>query len=61
MSDRLLSAKELADKLGVSEATVYRHTREWPCVRVGPLVRFDYDAVLEHLEQQQAQDVEATG
>lgn len=60
MSDRLLTARELADKLGVSEATVYRNTQAWPCVRVGPLVRFDYDAVLEHLAAQ-AQEAEATG
>jgi excisionase family DNA binding protein len=45
VSDRLLTARELAERLGVSVDVVYRHTGEWPVVRIGKLVRFDYDAV----------------
>jgi len=51
MSDRLLSPRELADKLGVSITHVYRHAPEWPCVRIGQLIRFDYDQVFEYLQQ----------
>ena len=60
MSERLLTAKELADRMGISVDVVYRNTGEWPVVRIGKLVRFDYDAVLEHLAEQ-AQEAEATG
>jgi excisionase family DNA binding protein len=50
--ERLMNAKELADRLGVSVDVVYRHTGEWPVVRIGKLVRFDYAAVLEYLERE---------
>jgi excisionase family DNA binding protein len=48
----LLSPQELADRLGVSRATVYRNSAVWPSLRVGSAVRFDYDAVVAYLERQ---------
>lgn len=55
MSERLLTAQELAERLNVSVALVYRNGPEWPCVRIGNMLRFDYDAVVEHLQQVQAE------
>jgi excisionase family DNA binding protein len=48
----LLTPRELAERLNVSVDTVYRHAGEWPCVRIGPVLRFDYEQVLDHLQQE---------
>jgi excisionase family DNA binding protein len=52
-TDRLLTAKELAYHLGVSESWVYRAALrgEIPVVKVGKYRRFDYDAVREALAE----------
>jgi excisionase family DNA binding protein len=52
VAERLLSPAELADRLGVSRATVYRNSAVWPSLRVGSAVRFDYEAVVAYLERQ---------
>lgn len=43
MSDRLLDAKEIADRLGVPKTWVLESARSgaMPCVRLGRYVRFD--------------------
>lgn len=48
MTPKLLDAKEVADRLGVTPETVYRMARkgEIPSVRFPTLVRFDWDAVI---------------
>lgn len=42
MSDQLMSADDLAAKLGVSVETVYRMCRagKWPAAKIGRLYRF---------------------
>jgi excisionase family DNA binding protein len=52
--DALLTAAELATRLGVSRATVYRNSAVWPSLKVGSSVRFDYDQVVAYLERQRA-------
>ncbi len=52
---RLLTAQELAERLNVSVGFVYRSATEWPSVRIGNMIRFDYDAVLEYLARVQAE------
>ncbi|MER2009246.1 MAG: helix-turn-helix domain-containing protein [Psychrobacillus sp.] len=44
----MLSAKQLAELLNVSEFTVYRlaKKRKLPCYTVGGQIRFRYDALL---------------
>jgi excisionase family DNA binding protein len=58
MDDRmsLITAPELAKQLDVSESLIYRLARkgEIPSYRVGPLIRFDLEEVLEALEQEAA-------
>lgn len=49
---RIVSAKELADELQVSVASIYRLTRQGriPCLELGlRTCRYDLDAVLETL------------
>lgn len=50
---RLLTAVELAARLGVSRDTVMRltHRREIPCHRIGRSVRFDWPAVVAATQQ----------
>ena len=45
----LLDVRELAQRLDVTEATVYRLTSEGklPALRVGRLIRFEWASVLE--------------
>lgn len=52
----LITAPELAKQLDVSESLIYRLARkgEIPSYRVGPLIRFDLEEVLEALEQEAA-------
>lgn len=49
--NRLLSANELAEALGVSLSTVRRLTRDGqiPVIRVRSMVRYDISAVVEAL------------
>ena len=57
---RLLTAKELAERLGVSSLTVHEwaRTRRIPSVRpTRKTIRFDYDAVVEAVTK----DDQATG
>jgi hypothetical protein len=49
---QLLTAQQLADRMNVSIDVVYRHSSDWPCVRIGQMLRFDYDQVIEHLKVQ---------
>lgn len=50
---QVLNPNELADLLGVSKKTIYRHVslRGMPCLRVGKQLRFRRDTVLEWLER----------
>lgn len=52
MSERLLDAKEIAEKLGVPESWVRESARSGaiPCVRLGRYVRFDLADVEEWIE-----------
>lgn len=52
MTDRLLDAKEVAARLGVSESWVREAARTGalPCVRLGRYVRFDPDDVERWIE-----------
>lgn len=52
MSDRLLTADELAARLNVSKAWVYRYRGPGRIVLSRTLVRFDYDQVVGHLAGQ---------
>jgi excisionase family DNA binding protein len=51
MSDRLLDAREIAERLGVPESWVRESARSGaiPCVRLGRYVRFDLADVEEWL------------
>lgn len=53
MTERLLTAKELAERLNVSPSWVYGY-RGPGRVKVGAAVRFDYDQVREHLQDEAA-------
>jgi excisionase family DNA binding protein len=56
MSDRLLTASEIAEVLSMEEGWVRRHTRGGliPHVRLGPkYVRYRLDAVLRWVEEQE--------
>jgi excisionase family DNA binding protein len=44
-----LNVKQLAERLGVSRDTVYRHADEWGVLRVGGVLRFDWEAVQARL------------
>jgi excisionase family DNA binding protein len=54
MTDRLLNAKEVADRLGVPESWVRQETRagRMPHVRLGRYRRYDWDEVVAWLETQ---------
>jgi excisionase family DNA binding protein len=56
VSDRLLTAAEVAERLNVPESWVRQESREgrMPHVRLGRYVRFDWPAVVEWLEEQRA-------
>jgi excisionase family DNA binding protein len=49
---RLLNVKQLAEILNVKEKTLYHWERQGrlPCIRLGRLVRFDYDTVMKRME-----------
>jgi excisionase family DNA binding protein len=53
VSDRLLDAKAVADRLGVPETWVRESARSgaMPCVRLGRYVRFDLADVERWLEE----------
>ncbi len=53
MSERLLTAQELATRLNVSVALVYRYRGPGRIV-LSSRVRFDYDQVIQHLSQASA-------
>lgn len=48
-NDKLLSAKELADHLRISEDMVYRLCKnpEFPKIPIGRIYRFNYEAVIK--------------
>ena len=55
--EELLTPKELAAKLKVHACWVYERTKKeaknpLPCIRVGNLLRFRLNEVLEHLKNQ---------
>lgn len=52
-NDKMLSAKELAGKLGVARELVYQMVREGqiPCHRIGTAMRFNNEDVREALER----------
>ncbi len=51
MSERLLTAQELAERLNVSPQWVYRYRGPGRVVLTdGALVRFDYEKVIAHLD-----------
>ena len=52
MTDQMISADEVARRLGMSVETVYRYVRDdrIPYYRVGPILRFDWDEVLGALK-----------
>jgi excisionase family DNA binding protein len=52
MSDRLLTAREVAERLGTNESWVREHTRAGniPHVRLGRWVRYEWEAVSAWLE-----------
>jgi excisionase family DNA binding protein len=56
MENRLLTVKELAQRLGVNTSWVYQYTRPGisntiPHVRAGKYCRFQYEEVLRWLEK----------
>ena len=53
MSERLLDAKAIAERLGVPESWVRESARSGaiPCVRLGRYVRFDLDDVERLIEE----------
>jgi len=53
VSDRLLDAKEIAERLGVPESWVRESARSgaMPCVRLGRYIRFDLGDVEKWLEE----------
>jgi len=53
MSERLLDAKAIAERLGVPESWVRESARSGaiPCVRLGRYVRFDLDDVERWIEE----------
>jgi excisionase family DNA binding protein len=56
VTDRLLTAREVAERLSVPESWVRQESREgrMPCLRLGRYVRFEWTAVVEWLEEQRA-------
>jgi excisionase family DNA binding protein len=54
--ERLLTAKEVGERLSVPETWVRQESREgrMPCLRLGRYVRFDWPAVVEWLAEQRA-------
>lgn len=55
MTDRLLTAGELADLLGVPETWVREHTRNGhlPAVKLGRYWRYRLDSVVAYIEEQE--------
>jgi len=51
-TNKFMTVKQLADKLQLSEATIYKHWRSLGGVRVGGSIRFDLQRTLEHLQQE---------
>lgn len=56
MSERLLTALEVAERLSVPESWVREQTRAGsiPCVRLGRYRRYEWEAVVAWLEGQRA-------
>jgi excisionase family DNA binding protein len=56
VSDRLLTAAEIAERLNVPESWVRQEARadRMPHIRLGRYVRFDWPAVVVWLEEQRA-------
>ena len=56
MTERLLTAAEVSERLGVPESWVRRETREGrlPCLVLGRYRRYDWPAVVAWLEEQRA-------
>jgi len=50
--DKLLTPKQLSERLQVSPSTVYQwvHTEFVPCIRLGKCVRFDEEDVIKWLQ-----------
>jgi len=53
VNERLLDAKEIAERLGVPETWVRESARSgaMPCVRLGRYVRFDLDDIERWIEE----------
>lgn len=52
--ERLISPKELADRLGVKPSWVYARTRRgMPMLRLGRHIRFQWDKVWNWINEQQ--------
>jgi predicted DNA-binding transcriptional regulator AlpA len=52
--DRLLTAKEVAERLNVTEAFVYRNARSYPfMVRQGRYIRFSNSGLDQHIKRLQ--------
>ena len=56
--ERLLTPRQLGDRLQVPVSWVYQHARTGaiPCVRAGKYLRFDPEEVLHHLRQRTRND-----
>jgi excisionase family DNA binding protein len=57
MDNKLLSVKELADRLSMYPSWIYSKTRtgEIPHYKIGKYCRFDLDKVKEWIERQNAE------
>ena len=54
MSNKLLNAPELAEKLGVSRAQVYRLIKKgMPFLKVGGNTRFEFSEVMKWINESQ--------
>jgi excisionase family DNA binding protein len=56
VSDRLLTAREVAERLSVPESWVRQETRagRMPCLELGRYRRYEWPAVVAWLEEQRA-------
>lgn len=58
MKSRLICAKEVADILGCSEKTVYRHGHKWPgFVKIAGNIRFNLDTLMKWTQGSQPVEV----
>jgi excisionase family DNA binding protein len=57
---RLLSFKQVAERLGVSEVTLRKIRSELPTVRVGRRIKYTEDAVVEFIQRGGCRQAEFT-